>query len=174
MSRGRWVTGEMTEADLPEVVAIERRCFSNPWPLEGFLPAAGAWWRRSLVLRGRRAPRPVRGYICYWLLEGELEIQNIAIRPEDRRRGGAWALMQAAMEEARRAGCLRAWLEVRPSNTGAIKLYRRWGFREVARRKGYYEDGEDALIMQAEVEEALKAGSQGSGAVSLKGPRNGC
>jgi len=68
-----------------------------------------------------------RGYICFWTLEGELTIQNIATHPEERRRGGRGRMMDAAFAEARRAGCAWAYLEVRPSNDAALHLYCKWG-----------------------------------------------
>ena len=169
-----WLTEKLIASDIPQVLAIERDCFSNPWPREGFLPVEEAWWSRSLVLRSRRAPDRICGYICYWLLEGELEIQNIAVRRVERRGGGAWELMRAAMEDGAREGCAAAWLEVRKSNAGAIALYERWGFRSVGIQERYYEDGEDGLVMRAGLEGVQKSSTEGSGAISLKGPRSGC
>lgn len=174
MSASPWITEPMTAAHLPEVLAIERACFASPWPEEGFIPEPGAFWARALVLRDRTRPGAVRGYICFWLLEGEMEIQNIAVRPGDRRAGGAWHLMSAAVETAAAQGCGHAWLEVRPSNKGAIALYRRWGFRTVGRRKDYYEDGEDALIMRADLADGSRHPPQSRESRSLKGRRTGC
>ena len=164
MSRPEWTTEPLSEKDLSEVLAIERASFPNPWPAEGFIRAEGADWQRAVVLRDRRRPAGVRGYICYWVLEREMEIQNLAVHPEDRRRGGASHLLGVAMADARRHGCLTAWLEVRPTNEPALALYREWGFEQAGRRRRYYEDGEDALLMSAPV----KARGR-----SLKGPRSG-
>ncbi|MBI3449549.1 MAG: ribosomal protein S18-alanine N-acetyltransferase [Acidobacteria bacterium] len=153
MSAG-WLVEPMRVEHLGAVLDIERRSFASPWPEEAFLSdLSGESWAHSLVLvdPGRPEAGP-RGYICFWTLELELSIQNIATHPDDRRRGGASRLLEAAFEEAARAGCAWGWLEVRPSNEAAIELYARWGFVPVARRKRYYEnDGEDAIVMRAPV-----------------------
>ena len=144
----------MLPRHLPEVLDMERRCFPTPWPEEAFLSdLEGEDWAHSLVLIDSARPESgPRGYICFWTLEDELTIQNIAMHPDDRRRGGAWCMIEAAFERGREDGCHWAWLEVRPTNTAAIDLYARWGFVPVGRRKGYYEDsGEDAIVMRAPV-----------------------
>jgi len=160
MSR-RWFTEPMTEPDLPEVVAIEGASFRTPWPREAFLSdLAGAPHARSLVLRDAERPGDgVRGYVCFWVLEGEMTIHNIATHPADRRQGGASHMLAVAFEEARRTRCRHAYLEVRPSNLEAIRLYRAWGFEPLGRRRAYYEDtGEDALILRAAVPPAALKG----------------
>ncbi len=168
-----WTLEPMREEDLAEVMAIERASFPSPWPPEAFLPAREDYWARALVLRDLHRPEEVRGYICYWMLQGEMEIQNVAVRAQDRRSGGARHMLLAAMEEARRHDCRSAWLEVRPSNSPAIALYEALGFREVGRRRHYYDDGEDALIMHATL--PPHAAARSGGAVrSLKGRRTGC
>lgn len=169
-----WLTEPMTAEHLGDVLAIERASFANPWPPEGFIPSSVASWARALVLRDRHRPGRVLGYVCYWTLEGEMEIQNIAVRPEDRRAGGAWHLMTAAMKDATERGCLNAWLEVRPTNRSAITLYERWGFRPVGRRRMYYEDGEDAIIMRASLDPSPGPLPEPGDGLSLKGPRSGC
>jgi ribosomal-protein-alanine N-acetyltransferase len=152
---GEWVLIPMRESVLPEVLEIERLSFTTPWPGEAFLSyleAPDEWAHALAIVDPGRPEAGVRGYICFWTLEQELTIQNIAVHPEDRRRGGAERMIRAAFEEGRRSGCLWAYLEVRPSNEAALRLYRRWGFAPIGRRRGYYEDtGEDALVMRAEV-----------------------
>ena len=69
-----------------------------------------------------------------------------------RRRGIGRLLLGTVLDEARRRGLRLVGLEVRPSNAGALRLYESFGFRVVGRRRGYYYDtGEDALVMQAEL-----------------------
>ena len=77
-------------------------------------------------------------------------MKPLSRRPDQRRRGlGQW-LLRRILREARDQGCRVARLEVRPSNTAALALYRRHGFSEIGRRKDYYrQDGEDAVIMEA-------------------------
>lgn len=136
----------MRTADLDAVLAIERRAFPSPWAREHFLhEIRGNPHAYNPVVRD--AGRVV-AYACTWIVEGTLEINNIAVDPAFRRRGHARALLERALERARSRGCERAILEVRPSNEGARRLYAAFGFHEVGRRPRYYEDnGEDAILM---------------------------
>jgi len=104
------------------------------------------WWRRERPPRG--PGQVVLGYVGTWLLAEEAHIVAIAVAQPYRRRGIGEFLLMGAIEEAirRRAGSIT--LEVRVSNTPAQRLYEKYGFTVVGRRKGYYLDnGEDALLM---------------------------
>ena len=94
----------------------------------------------------------VQGFIGVHNIVGEINITNVAVHPNYRRRGAADELMKAMKAEfdARKAGgddIVGITLEVRQSNTPAIKLYEKYGFISEGIRKGYYSDGEDAVIM---------------------------
>ena len=143
----------MAETDLDRVMEIEEACFPNPWPREAFVvDGIHAEYSRSMVLRDAARPDSgIEGYVCFWIIEGDVEIQNIAVVPGERRRGGGWALMAAALHESKRLGCEAAYLEVRPSNGAGRALYKRWGFAQVGRRRHYYSDGEDALVLRADL-----------------------
>ena len=150
----------MREDDLDQVVAIERDCFPSPWSRDNFLheirhnPTAANWVleRKGTVL----------GYTCVWILGPELKINNFAVHPEFRRRGLAKRMLAALLRQARNAGCLRAQLEVRPSNRAARELYRKHGFAQVGRRKNYYRsEGEDALLLEADLEQCVAGGGGG-------------
>lgn len=140
----------MHPADLPEVLIIERASFSMPWSRGAFLYEI----EQNQVARcwvGREDGRIV-GYICLWEVADELHVTNVAVHPEARRRGIARALLESVFARARAAGARMVLLEVRPSNGEAIALYESFGFRSVGRRRGYYYDtGEDALVMEAQV-----------------------
>ena len=75
---------------------------------------------------------------------------TIAVRPSARRSGWARRLLAVCVEQWRRDGVVEAFLEVRASNAPAIGLYRSAGWIEVGRRRQYYPDGEDALVMRWE------------------------
>jgi ribosomal-protein-alanine N-acetyltransferase len=78
----------------------------------------------------------------------EMHILNLAVHPQHRRRGLARRLLTTAMTQARGLGAQVAWLEVRPSNHPALKLYELFGFKELGRRPRYYDDTqEDALLL---------------------------
>jgi len=147
-SAEEWEFDIMTEKDLDQILDIEREAFPTPWTRDNFRfeiranPCA-----HNLVVRdGRR----VLAYACLWVVYNELKINNIAVRAEWRGRGIGGALLGLALERGRLEGCTEAELEVRPSNEVARRLYERYGFREVRRRKGYYQDTrEDAIVMTA-------------------------
>ena len=137
--------GVMVESDLDQVGAIERDAFASPWPRESFRHELRNPRAHNLVARIGTA---VIGYVCVWLVAGELKINNVAVRRDCRGRGGGATLLEAVIELARSRGSEEATLEVRPSNLEARALYERFGFREVGRRKRYYPDsGEDAILM---------------------------
>lgn len=141
-------TGEvirlMTADDLSQVHALECAAEPNPWSLEQFAEELGKPCSRTdLCWRNGQ----LAGFLCSWLIAGELQIQNIATAPAFRRQGVAARLLTVVLERSVAAGLDAAWLEVRVSNVAAISLYERFGFRTVARRTAYYADGEDALVM---------------------------
>ncbi len=91
---------------------------------------------------------PLRGYICFWTVAGELQLINIAVHPGHRGAGVGRRLMQFLLQEARLREAEKVSLEVRPSNRAALGLYARLGFEVLYRRPRYYEpEGEDALVM---------------------------
>ncbi len=142
----------MTEADIPAVLAMEARCFPDPWS-EGIFRSAlrdeNALWLAA-ELDGTLA-----GYAgMQWVLD-EGYIDNVAVDPLFRRRGAASALLKAMTVEAKKRSLAFLSLEVRAGNEGAIALYAAHGFQSVGRRRGYYlRPPEDALIMTKTFEEA--------------------
>ena len=88
-------------------------------------------------------------YITLYHIADELEIINLAVHPEARRQGLGWCLLDHALREEGKLGILSMFLEVRTSNTPAIKLYERAGFRLVGRRRNYYTSPvEDGLVYE--------------------------
>jgi [ribosomal protein S18]-alanine N-acetyltransferase len=135
----------MTEGDLEQVVAIEEKSFSRPWTPEQFrdeLRSPYAFPRVAVTPSGG-----VAGYLCPSLLLDEGEILDVAVSGEFRGKGIGRLLVLDALEFFRERGALRVYLEVRVSNQAAISLYRSLGFRDAGCRKRYYENGEDALLM---------------------------
>lgn len=137
----------MRPADLEEVLFIERASFSMPWSRGAFLYEI----EQNRVARCHvvRDDGRLVGYICVWEVADEMHITNIAVHPDERRRGIGRSLLGSILEEARRRATRAVVLEVRPSNSEARALYEAFGFRVVGRRRGYYYDtGEDALVME--------------------------
>ena len=89
------------------------------------------------------------GMILARAIADEAEVVTIAVRPSARRRGVAHGLLAAAMEMARQNGAVAMFLEVDVENAPARALYGAAGFRQVGRRRRYYSNGSDALILRA-------------------------
>jgi ribosomal-protein-alanine N-acetyltransferase len=139
----------ITTADLDEVMAIERTSFRFPWSSGFFLQELQVARARSILAE---IDGQIVGYILFWLLPGAIDIHNIAVHVDYRRRGIARLLLGKVVAEARNQSSLRVMLEVRKSNLPAQKLYQSLGFLTTGVRKGYYsDDGEDALAMSLEL-----------------------
>ena len=140
----------MRTEDIPEVYQIETLCFSMPWSMQSFHDEITKnHCARYLVLVEDGV---VVTYGGMWLIIDEAHVNNIATHPDFQRRGYGQRILCAMMRDAYRIlGITVMSLEVRPSNTTAIRLNERLGFVEVGRRLRYYEDNnEDALIMRCE------------------------
>ena len=136
--------------DLTAVAGIETRSFEQPWQRQMIAGEMASPESRAYVMRFQdQAFRPaVAAYIFLRILLDEVHIMKVAVAPECRRVGLAHRLTAKALSEARREGCRRAILEVRVSNTAAIRLYDRLGFETIGTRKRYYgPSGEDALVL---------------------------
>ncbi len=135
--------------DVRAIFAIEKQSFPTPWSRWTFLAELTQPIGNFLVI-GPTPPSPwqVWGYTVFWIAAAEMHLLNLAIHPEQRRRGIARTLLSEALNQARLQGARVAWLEVRPSNTAARALYESFGFKEVGRRPGYYDDTkEDAILL---------------------------
>ncbi|HZU61076.1 MAG TPA: ribosomal protein S18-alanine N-acetyltransferase [Solirubrobacteraceae bacterium] len=144
-------------SDLPQVVGIERRAFPTPWSPAMFVLelAKPSTIALGAVLADPRSGQDLAGYVICSRYAEVWHIMNVAVDPPVRRRGIGSALLEAMIEQA---GAEEPFtLEVRPSNTGAIALYERFGFRAAGTRPRYYHDtGEDALIMWRTAESQLQ------------------
>ena len=138
----------MTVSDLDEVLAIELQAYPFPWTRGNFIDSLAvshpAW-----LLRG-----PADGALWgYYVAMGgveEMHLLNITVAPSRQGQGLAHRLLDHLDRQARTAGALQLWLEVRESNARARHVYERNGFVAVCRRKGYYpaaQGREDAVVM---------------------------
>jgi [ribosomal protein S18]-alanine N-acetyltransferase len=136
--------------DLDAILEIDALTFTNPWPRTSYEREA----RASDVARlfvARMQEGLLVAYCSAWFIFDEAHINNLAVRPEWRRRGVASALMRYVLAEAERAGATRATLEVRRSNEAGRKLYKGLGFEVTGVRPGYYREPlEDALVLWRE------------------------
>jgi ribosomal-protein-alanine N-acetyltransferase len=145
-------------------VRVERRCQSHPWTADHFradLEDAGRSW--VLLLRSPRAAeapeRGIRAYVVLRLAADELQVTNLGVVPELRRRGLARWLLRFGLEMGARRGARHAVLEVRRSNDAALALYTSLGFRPLGVRSLYY-DGpkEDAIVLERSELDATSLG----------------
>ena len=141
-----WIFCDMVVEDLPEVIAIERASFPNPWTGALFLQELQVAFSRTIL----RASRD--GSDCG--LRVPLARRRRDPRVERRRRSTmAWtraraSLMHEVLREARACDAVAVTLEVRRSNVAGRRLYESLGFEEVGCRPNYYGRGEDALILR--------------------------
>jgi [ribosomal protein S18]-alanine N-acetyltransferase len=132
-------------ADLPQVIAIERRAFTTPWSLAMFVLELSK--QTSICLAGVEGEDgPLLGYLICARYDTIWHLMNVAVDPVHRRAGVGWGMLTDMIE---RAGPQEPYtLEVRETNASAIRLYERLHFRTAGKRPRYYRDnGEDALIM---------------------------
>ncbi|MDD5285635.1 MAG: ribosomal protein S18-alanine N-acetyltransferase [Desulfuromonadaceae bacterium] len=135
----------MTEKDIDQLLIIEVASFSAPWTREHFVAELDAQYSFPYVAA---ADDVVVGYLCMMSLFEEAQILDIAVAPDQRGRGIARLLMDHAISVAREKGAELLSLEVRASNIAAINLYERSGFVRTGLRQKYYENREDAVLME--------------------------
>lgn len=146
---------EMKPSDVPQAVQIEQSSFSLPWSEKSFSDAvadANAVFLvadEHVVNSGGDEADIVVGYIGMYLSPPEGEISNVAVAEAFRGGGIGGALMAAMQEQAVRLGIEQIFLEVRCSNTPAIRLYEKAGFEEIGVRRNFYDlPREDAKLMR--------------------------
>lgn len=140
----------MMEIDLHDVAGIEQQSYAFPWSENIFRDCLRVGYTcRALDLAGQ-----IIGYGVMSLGAGEAHILNVCVREEFRNLGFGRRLLEHLLERAAASGVAEAFLEVRPSNLSAIRLYQRLGFEQIGIRRGYYQapDGrEDAIVLKREL-----------------------
>ena len=140
---------KMRREDVPQVAALERLCFSDPWSeasISSELENPISLW---LVAE---ADGVVQGYIGSQFVSPDCDIMNLAVAPDARRQQLGRTLLQSLIDELHRYGMERLFLEVRASNAPAQALYASFDFEQVGLRKKYYVNPtEDALILRKEL-----------------------
>jgi ribosomal-protein-alanine N-acetyltransferase len=135
---------DLTYADLPRVITIERRAFPTPWSLAMFVLELS---KSSGVCLAALHDGRLVGYLICSRYDTVWHVMNVAVDVDHQHRGIASALLAELYERVADDGA-RFTLEVRRSNDVAIHLYEREGFRAAGLRRRYYQDnGEDALVM---------------------------
>ena len=138
----------MKEAQVPQIAALERVCFSDPWSEKSILSELenplSCW---LVAMDGEH----LAGYVGSQTVLGETDMMNLAVDPDYRRKGLGKELILSLIEALRQRESRCLTLEVRDSNAPARALYEGLGFQEIGRRKNYYRNPkEDALIYKKE------------------------
>lgn len=139
----------MRDEDLDRVLEIESSSFARPWTRRHFQDEMESPGSSPVV--AETPDKEVAGYLCLKQVLDEAEILDVAVDPAFRGRGIGRALVDRAVLFCRERKLNLLCLEVRVGNHEAIALYRRLGFLEVGRRKNYYENGDDAILMDLSV-----------------------
>ena len=150
-----------TSADLSGMLRIERASFSDPWTEDSLATALSLDRMQVLVAESEVEPGTavsgdgaarLLGYVVALVVGAEAEIADLAVAPEERRRGIGRALLERALAELAAEGVRTLYLEVRESNRAARTLYDAHGFDTIGRRRGYYRQPvEDALVLRREI-----------------------
>ena len=132
--------------DIPRVAEIERESFRTPWPRDAYTHELTE--NRLAAYLVARAADEIVGYAGMWVILDEAHITTIAVDPAFRGQHIGERLLVGLIDTALGRGARWMTLEVRKSNDTAQALYKKYGFREIGTRKGYYSDNrEDAIVM---------------------------
>lgn len=136
---------DMLGEDIASVCSVDQLCITPPWSYEAFrseIQSPVSYYRVAAT------ETEVVGYIGSHIILDEAHITTFGVRPDLRRQYIGERLIADVLRQAMQCGCRRVTLEVRETNVGAQRLYRKYGFSPVSRRRAYYTDnGEDALVM---------------------------
>ena len=139
------IAREWKREDIPQIAEIEKQCFSDPWNEQAFVSGMNSpFFYGVLFEEGGQ----VCAYACEMVIFEDAEVLNVAVSPSFRRQGLGEKLLIALEEYAKNKGAERLLLEVREGNSPARGLYEKLGFAPFGVRKNYYEDGENAVVMQ--------------------------
>ncbi len=139
------IAREWKISDVPQIAEIEKQCFSDPWSKEAFESGMNSPFFYGILFE---EGGQVCAYACEMVVFEDAEILNVAVSPSFRRQGLGEKLLLALEEYAKENGAERLLLEVREGNIPARGLYEKQGFSAFGIRKNYYEDGENAVVMQ--------------------------
>ncbi|QJD92494.1 ribosomal protein S18-alanine N-acetyltransferase [Duganella dendranthematis] len=142
----------MQASDLDEVFALEQSVYPYPWTMANFVDSLNSNYE-AWVLRERDGH--LLGYFLLMAVVDESHLLNVAVSAEKQGQGLGRFLLNQAVACSRGLGMESVLLEVRPSNTRALQIYERYGFKQIGRRKGYYpaahQQREDAIVMRFKV-----------------------
>ncbi len=134
--------------DIDSILQIETEQFSHPWKKSYFTDELTHDISNFFVAEDVEKKR-VAGFIIFWIIEETMELHNIAVSGDYKKKGIGKRLMLFLLEKARKNNVEEIFLEVRKSNVTAIRLYEAFHFKQVGVRKDYYSNPvEDAMIFK--------------------------
>lgn len=135
----------MKEEDIDDVLNISSLSLKESWSKDSFLKELTNPLAKYFLIK---KDTEILGFAGVWIILDEGHITNIAIHPNHRNKGIGTILLKSLIEKCKLYNCNSLTLEVRESNTFALNLYNKLGFKSVGKRKNYYSDNnEDAVIM---------------------------
>ncbi len=132
--------------DMTSILQIEQAVFPSPWTDKHFLYELKE--NPYAYVMVAEMNNIVIGFIDFWITFQQAQINNLAVHPQLQRKKIGSTLLQDALQRIKIAGCKTVTLEVRVSNRAAQTLYLRDGFKIILTKKGYYDNGEDAFLME--------------------------
>ena len=146
------VVAPMTVADVDAVWALECSVFPYPWSRNNFVDSLASGYDCWTV---RDAGGALAGYFLLMYALDEAHLLDVAVAAGRQRQGLGRDLLERIAARARSQGMASIFREVRPSNERALEVYRRFGYEQIGRRKGYYPAGaagrEDAIVMRLDL-----------------------
>lgn len=134
----------LQESHLDQVYHIEKSVYEDPWTLDLINQSLYA---PMTYCRGLFRNNRCIAYAIYQVIFTEGHILNLAVHPDFQRRGIGKKILKLVLDDGRYQGAQSFFLEVRPSNDSAKKMYESFGFKTLFRRPHYYSNGEDAFVM---------------------------
>lgn len=142
------IVREMVKEDLDEIVSIESSLYKDVWNKEAYIRDLENEIAFNYVLEHDGV---ILGYYGFWLMFDNIDITKVSIRKELQGKGLSKILMEDMFNRISNSDINTITLEVRVSNNVAISLYEKYGFKKISTREKYYENIEDAYVMQKEV-----------------------
>lgn len=141
-----------TDNHLAAMVALDQQCLGGLWSIDGYRreidsPNSIVQLLQTDAAAADGESAALIGMGCCWAILDEAHITVLAIAPAYQRQGLGQYLLLALLQAAQQRQLKQATLEVRATNEAALGLYRAFNFQTLGRRRRYYQDGEDALIL---------------------------
>jgi len=156
-----WRVRPMRRADLPRVAQVEERIYPFPWTLGNFADSLSAGYD-GWAFESVDEPPALLGYAVIMWLPDEVHLLNLSVDAPQQGRGLGGQMLHWLMADTAERGARSMLLEVRPSNTVALRLYERLGFTRIGLRRRYYPahhgSREDAIVMMRRLAEARRDG----------------